>query len=126
MTINALQLNVSTPWAGLGTATYNVLTTGIYTVGISCTIPYVAAGSSDNSTTAATDPAASGLSIVVNNNGTPVYTLSSPSPTQPSLSGKATFSATAGTTITVVFSSSAAADQVANAVKAIINLYSGE
>ena len=125
MTVNAISPVQSTPWTGLGTATYNILTTANYTVQVQMTIPYVAAGSSDNSTTAATDPAASALQIVINNNGSPVLTLSNPSPTQPSLSGSAHFLGTAGQTITVVLSSTAAADAVPNAVKGIINVFQG-
>lgn len=125
MAINALQLNTSSPWAGLGTATFNFTTTGIYTLGVRFTIPYVASGSSDNSTTAATDPAASALQIVVNNNSSPIMTLSSPSPTQPSMSGAVTFTGTAGQVLTVVMSSSAVADANPNAVKGIINLFQG-
>lgn len=127
MTINALQLNSSTPWSGLGTATFNVVTAGLYTCAINCTIPYVASGTKDNSTTMATDPAASALSIVVNQNGSPVLTLATPpSPTQPQMGGSVRIQAAASDVITVVFSSAALADNQSNAVKAIINLFQGE
>lgn len=41
MTINSLQLNTSTPFTGLGTQTFNVVTTGLYTVGLNVTIPWM-------------------------------------------------------------------------------------
>ncbi len=40
MTINSLNLNESTPVTNLGTSTFNVPTTGIYTVGASFTLPW--------------------------------------------------------------------------------------
>ena len=126
MTINALQLNTSTPVVGLGTQTFNVVTAGLYTVAPNFTIPYVASGSPDNSAQAALDPAASALSIVVNQNGTPKLTLSSPSPTQPSMGGSVRLQCAASDVITVVLNSAAASDNARNAVKGIINLYQGE
>lgn len=45
MTINSLQLNQSTVVGGLGTQTFNVITTGLYTVSFKSFIPYLAAGS---------------------------------------------------------------------------------
>lgn len=45
MTINALQVNQSTPVSGLGTQTFNVVTAGLYTVSFKSFIPYLAAGS---------------------------------------------------------------------------------
>lgn len=126
MTINSLQLNSSTPCVGLGTQTFNVVTAGLYTVAVTATIPYVASGSSDTSTTAASDPAASALSIIVNQNGSPVLTLGSPSPTQPSMGGSVRIQCAAADALTVVFSSSAAADAARNAVKAIVNVFAGE
>lgn len=122
---NSLSTIASTPWTGLGTATYNMLTSAMYTVQVQMIIPYVASGSSDNSAAAALDPAASALQIVVNNNGSPVLTLSAPSPTQPSLSGAVTFSGTAGNNITVVLTSANASDAVPNAVKGLINVFTG-
>lgn len=41
MTINSLQLNTSTPFTGLGTQTFNVTTTGLYTLGLNITIPWM-------------------------------------------------------------------------------------
>lgn len=45
MTINALQLNSSTVVGGLGTQTYNITTTGLYTCSFKSFIPYLAIGS---------------------------------------------------------------------------------
>lgn len=128
MTINALQVNTSTPVAGLGTQTFTVVDAGYYTCAVNFTIPYVT-GTSDDSDTAADSPFASALSIVVNldTGGGPVakLTLSSPSPTQPMMGGSVRMLCAAGDVITVVLSSSAASDNARNAVKGIINLYQG-
>ena len=127
MTINALQLNASTPVTGLGTQTYNVVTAGLYTCAVNFTIPYVASGSSANSSSTAGQ---SGLQIVVNQNGSAVLTLggssTNPTPTQPLIGGSVRIQAAASDVITVVLSSSNAVDAVPNAVKGTINLYQGE
>lgn len=129
MTINSLQNNVSQPWAGLGTATFNVVTTGEYTLGINCTIPCNPPGStSANSSSTAGQSA---LTITATNGTGPVTLLTlggaatNPTPTQPSLSGKVSFAATAGDVISIAFTSANAVDAVPNAVKAVITLYSG-
>ncbi len=51
MAINSLQLNTSTVVGGLGTQTYNVVTTGLYTLEFKSFIPYLAAGSPPQTTT---------------------------------------------------------------------------
>ncbi len=127
---DSIQVNRSTVFGGLGTASYTVVTAGLYTVAVTATIPYVAAGTSLNSDDAAGSPFASDLSIVVNldTGGGPAaqLTLENPSPTQPSMGGSVKIQCDVGDVITVVFSSSAVADNAKNAVKAIINLFQGE
>lgn len=123
MTINSIPLNVSAPFAGLGTATFNVVTAGLYTCAFVSTIPYIASGSSNNSTVTT---GGSALSVVINQNGSPLFTSAAPSPTQPQVAGKVSFQAAVSDVITVVFSSANAVDNVPNAVKTIINLYTGE
>lgn len=247
MTINSLQANQSTVVGGLGTQTFNVVTTGSYTCSFKSFIPYLAAGSpavtanpvpevqtvttvadssgslnstfwtfntagnligyyvwyninsagvdpapagltgiqvtgatnvtanniasatrtaiaaavsyvtitgttdaiiitqnSPGSTTAAADgtaatgfsfsvgtagtygtPAISGLNVVIKHGSTVLGTYGFPTPTQPIMGGYATFSATAGDTISVVLSSLSTADAGLNAVKSIINLFQG-
>ncbi len=44
MTINSLSLIHSTPFTGLATQTYNVPATGIYTIEVNATIPWIAPG----------------------------------------------------------------------------------
>jgi len=127
MTINSLSSTASTPFVGLATQTYNVLTTGTYTVQVQATIPYQAAGSSaDSSNTTG----GSSLQILVKLDATTKLTLggvaSNPTPTQPSLSGSVTFAATAGQVITVVPSSAALVDNLPNGVKGVINVFLGE
>lgn len=121
---NTLQLNNGTAVGGLGTQTYTIVTTGTYSVEFNIGIPFVT-GTSDNSDTAADSSDASALSVVVNNNGSPVLTVASPAPTQPFVAGKVTFTGTAGQDITVVLTSSAVADNKLNAIKGVVNLYQG-
>lgn len=127
MTINSLQLNTSTVFAGLGTSTFTVVTTGLYTVAFKSTLPYQASGSSNDSSVTT---GGSSLQVVVNQDtgGGPVakLTVGSPSPTQPLLGGSVSLLCTAGDVLTVVLTSAAAADNALNAVKTIINLFQGE
>lgn len=127
MTINAFQINTSTPVAGLGTQTCNVVTAGLYTLAVNFTIPYRASGMPGDSTSLTGQ---SSLQIVVNNNGSPVLTLggaaTNPTPTQPSLAGSVRIQCAANDVITVVLTSAAAVDNVANAIKGTINFYQGE
>lgn len=120
---NGLQLNTSTVVTGLGTQTYTFSIAGLYTCAVNFTIPYKAIGQPGDSTSLI---GASGLSIVVNLNGSPVLTLTSPSPTQPSMGGSVRVQAAVGDVLTVVLSSSAAADQLTNVIKGTVNLYQGE
>jgi hypothetical protein len=122
MPINSLSPIQSTPFTGLETQTYNVQTAGTYTVEVDCTIPYRASGQPGDSTSLV---GASALQLLVKLDATTKLTLSSPTPTQPSLSGSVTFAATAGQVITVVPSSANAVDAVPNAVKGIINVFLG-
>lgn len=123
MTINSLQMNQSTVIAGLGTQTFNVVTAGLYTVEFKIFVPYQASGSSNNSSVTT---GGSSLVVVVNNNGSPLLTTSAPSPTQPIVGGSVRVQCAANDVITVVLSSSAAADNALNAIKGIVNLYQGE
>lgn len=127
MTINSLSSIASTVVGGLGTQTYNVVTAGLYTCAVNFTIPYQASGSSADS---AHPVGGSSLQIVVNQDtgGGPVakLTLSSPSPTQPSMGGSVRLQCSAGDVITVVLSSAAVVDNAANAIKGTVNIYLGE
>ncbi len=122
-----LNTNQSTPFAGLGTWTYTVPTTGTYTVDCQATVPNEQGASG---TTTAPQPVQSALQIVINLNGSPQVTVggaaNDPTPTQPSLGARATLQCTATDVITVVLTSSAAVDAAPNAVKGIINLFLGE
>ena len=126
MTINSLQINTSTPVAGLGTQTCNIVTAGLYTVAFNITIPFVQGTSANSASTVGQ----SALQVVVNQNGTPVLTVggssANPTPTQPAIGSSVRIQCAAGDVITVVLSSANAVDAVANAVKGIINVYAGE
>ncbi len=122
MTINSLSPIQSTPVAGLGTQTFNVTADGNYNVAVNYSIPYIASGSSaDSSVTTG----GSELQLLVKLNGSTKLTLSDPSPTQPTLSGSVQMLCVATDVITIVPSSSADADNAPNAIKGIINIYQG-
>jgi len=67
----------------------------------------------------------SGLSIVVNKNGSPIYTATAPTATQSAQQFKYSFQATAADSITVVFSSSTASDKGLNGVTSITSINQG-
>lgn len=120
---NSLPINTASVFAGLGTGTATLTVAGPYKCEVKSTIPCISAGSSANSSVTT---GGSGLSIVINQNGSPILTIANPSPTQPLMGGSVEFTGAVSDVITVVFSSSAAADQGLNVVKSIINLYQGE
>ncbi len=120
---NSLQLNTSTVVGGLQTQTFTVVTDGFYTCQVTSFLPYQASGTSaDSSVTTG----GSSLNIQVKQNGSTKMTLSSPAPTQPTLSGTVHMSCAAADVITVVFTSAASADNQLNSVKTIVNLFQGE
>lgn len=123
MTINSISAIASTVVTGLGTQTFNVTQAGIYTCAANFTVPYLASGSSANSSVTT---GGSALQIVINLNGSPLLTTTVGSPTQATVGGTVRFQAAVNDVVTVVLSSSAAADAQPNAVKGIINLYQGE
>ncbi len=102
--------------------TCNVTAAGNYTVAVNYSIPYIAAGSSaDSSVTTG----ASELQVLVKLETVTKLTLSGPGTTQPTLSGSVNLLCDEGDVIEIVPSSSAAADNALNAVKGIINIYQG-
>lgn len=120
---NGLQLNTSTVVTGLGTQTYTFTAAGLYTCAVNFTIPYKASGMpGDSSVTTG----GSALHIVVNLNGSPILTIDAGSPTAPSMGSSVHFQAAVSDVLTVVLTSSAAADQALNVIKGIVNLYQGE
>jgi len=76
---------------------------------------------------ASTGPAVStGISVVVNKNASPIYTMPSMSPTQSSVQFKFAFQAATSDAITVVISSSTASDEVLNGVLSTIAIQQGQ
>lgn len=67
----------------------------------------------------------SGLSIVVKQNGTTIYTASSPAIVQSAQQFKYSFQATANDSITVVFASSTASDKTLNAIVSNVSVGQG-
>jgi hypothetical protein len=122
MTINSININESNPVVGLGTQTCNITTAGLYTVAVEYFLPYQAAGSSADSTVTT---GGSALQVLVQLNGSTKLTLNAGAPTAPILGGSVRLQCAAGDVITVVPSSSAAADNQLNSVKGILNIYQG-
>jgi len=126
MTINSLSFIASTPVAGLGTQTFNVPATGLYTVGFKIFVPF-AQGTSGDSTSLVGQ---SGLQVVVALNAVTKLTVggsaTNPTPTQPIVGGSIVLQCTASDVLTVVLSSVNAVDAAPNAVKGIINIFAGE
>lgn len=70
--------------------------------------------------------AQSGLSIVVNQNGSPIYTATTPAIVQSALQFKFAFQAALNDSITVVFSSSTATDNALNGVSSNVSIGQGQ
>lgn len=169
-----LLLNQSQVFNGLGTLTFNVVTTGNYSVGVQCTVPQaVATGSGagsnkglgsgagggdslgfseggqsqptpggvgegfgavannypqpfpagSNQTSGAV--VTSGVSIVVNKNGSPIYTAPTLGLQQSQIEFKFSFQAAATDAITVVIASSTASDEGLSGVKSNVYIQQG-
>ena len=108
---NILQLNQDQPLVGLGTMTYTIPTAGLYFVRVQLT-----------------EVPPTGLSVVINQNGTPIFTAPTITPTQIAQQFKySPIVAAVNDVITVVLSSSAAIDNLPNSnnVKSIITIGQG-
>lgn len=105
---NYLVLNQPQVFVGLGTLTYTIPSTALYSVVVDMT-----------------ENPPSGLSIVVNNNGSPIYTMPALSVTQGAQQFKVGQPFAANDVVTVVISSSSAIDQQLNTVKTIVSLQQG-
>lgn len=103
-----LILNQSFVTVGLGTLTFTIPTTGRYNV-----------------QAALTEVPPSGLSVVVNQNGSPILTAPVLTPTQIAQQFKVSFNATAADAITVVLASTTAIDEQLNTVKASVSIGQG-
>lgn len=93
---------------GLVTDTYTVATTGLY-----------------NLEAQITEIPPSGLSIVVNQNGSPIYTAPTLTPTQSAIQFKVDINATAADVITLVLSSTNTNDEMLNSVKTNVAITKG-
>ncbi len=105
---NILFLNVPRVDVGLVTDTYTVPSTGLY-----------------NLEAQITEIPPSGLSIVVNQNGSPIYTAPALTPTQSAIQFKVDISATAADVITLVLSSSNTNDTQLESVKTNVSIGQG-
>jgi hypothetical protein len=107
-TIATLVLNQNYILNGLGTLTYTVTTAGFVRI--------------QNESSVMTP---SGLAIVVQQNGSTVYTAPVLSPTQLGISFQFSFIAAVNDVITVVYSSGAAIDSLLNSVKTNVSIIQG-
>lgn len=105
---NTLILNQSYVNVGLDTMTHTIAATGPYNVKFEVT-----------------EVPPSGLSVVVNDNGSPIFTAPTIGQTQSAQKFKFSFLATETHVITIVISSVAASDQPINNVKSIISIGEG-
>lgn len=105
---NILILNQNRVDIGLVTDTYTVPVTGLY-----------------NMQARITEIPPSGLSVVVNQNGSPVYTAPTATPTQSEIDFKVDINATAADVITLVLSSSNSNDLQLNSVKTKVSIGQG-
>lgn len=105
---NILLLNQPFVSVGLDDYTFTVPSTGNYHIALQCT-----------------EVPPSGLTIVVNDNGSPIFTAPVITPTQQALQFKVGFQSIAGHTIDVVLTSSEAIDSQLNTVKTSVSLGNG-
>ncbi len=116
---------ISSYVAVTGATTATILTNVQYGESTAAADGVATTGFSFSNGTVGTYGSASGLVCKVYNQTTLLLTLSQPTPTQPLLAGSVVQQCTAGDAITVVLSSLADCDQLANAVKGVINVYAG-
>jgi hypothetical protein len=96
-------------FCGLGTLTYTIPAPGIYNVSVQ-----------------STETPPTGLSIVVNVNGSPVYTAPVITPSQSAIQFKKDFPALLNDVVTVVLASSAPVDLQLNTLKTTISCGNGQ
>lgn len=106
---NILLIEQPFVFCGLGTLTHTLASTGNYNVKVQL---------SENPP--------SGLSLVVNKNGSPIFTAPTITPTQIAQQFKTAFQAAANDVITVVLSSSSQIDNNLNTVKSSISIGGGQ
>ena len=105
---NILFLNVPRVDVGLVTDTFTIPSTGLY-----------------NLEAQITEIPPSGLSIVVNQNGSPIYTAPALTPTQSAIQFKVDINGTAADTVSLVLSSSNTNDTMLESVKTNVSIGQG-
>lgn len=134
---NVLQLEQSQVGVGLPTYTYTVPAAstaypfggaGVYNVKVQVTVPNGLIDSGAGSGVAYVAPvlSSSGVSYVVNQNGTPVFTSATLGAYQTEAESKTMLQCAVADVITVVFSSSNAIDNLLNSVKSIVSIGMGQ
>lgn len=106
----AVNYSQNLAFSGLGTVTVKVPNTDVYSVSGKIELPTISSGSSQ-----------SAVVVVVNKNGSPVYTGATSS-----RGFQTVVSCTAGDTLTIVLSSAATVDQSLNVIKSVMSIDQGE
>lgn len=106
---NILIKNTPRVDVGLTTSTFTIPTAGIYYVSFQCS-----------------EVPPSGLTVVVNNNGSPIFTAPVITPTQIALQFKINHLFAATDVVTIVTSSASAIDSQLNTVKTSVSIGQGE
>ncbi len=115
-----LLINQPTQISGLQTNICTVTIAGPYTCSFNLTLPYRDTSSGDSSV-----DGGSALTCLIKQNSSTLGTYTVLNANQKSLNGSANMLCAAGDTISVVLSSSAAADNAPNGVKGVVNVYQG-
>jgi len=133
---NPLILNQPQVAVGLPTQTYTVipataaspfLGAGLYNVLVSLTVnaSITGNGAGAGATNVAPTVLSSGVSYVVNKNGTPVYTSTPLTPVQTAVQSKTELNCAVADVITVVFSSAQSVDNLLNTIKSTVTIQTG-
>ena len=133
---STLLLNIPQVQAGLPTYTYTVPAVstqypfggaGLYNVIVNAFVQNAIIGNGAGAGVAITAPTvtSSGVSYVVNQNGSPVFTSATITPSQTALESKTELICAVSDVITVVFTSSNAIDKQLNSVQSIVAIEQG-
>jgi len=127
MATNSLSLGTNEV-AGLGTFTFTIVTSGLYTLSCQSTLPFE---QGTYNTSDVTPSVASALQIILSQTGSATTSITiggtakNPTPTQPAMGTSGRFQCVAGDTLNVALSSANSIDSNPNAVQSVVNLYQG-
>lgn len=124
-----LFLNAPYVQTGLGTLTFTIASTGLYNVACQCTVPSAPAtgyGAGSGGSDSTMGPVvSSGVTITVNQNGSPVFTSAALGVAQGAFQFKKDLSCTAADAITIVIASSTVSDEQLSGVTTVASINQG-